>query len=401
MTTIIATEADPVERFRGLIDELRAAAADMDDRRAAAPELTRLLQDAGVFRLLAPAGIGGAETDPVTFFDVVEQVAYADGSAGWLAMIGGCYSTFGGMLPPAAAREIYGDPRTITAGAFRPNGVAVEVDGGYRVTGRWPQGSGSCHANWFLGGAVIVRDGDPVIGPAGVPLMRELWFPADQVEIIDTWTSTGLRGTASHDYAVTDVFVPAERSCWFMEPPTEPGPLYRMAPIAMFSAFIGAVPLGIARHAIDELVALSQSKVPVLSASVLADKPVANDKLGRARALVASGTAYVRGELARQWTAVSGGHQPTMADRGELWLAATHAGQSALQAIELLYSAGGADSVYATSALDRCLRDARTAVQHICAHEVNYEVAGRFASGRVEATMASHWIMDYRGEGVA
>ncbi len=200
-------------------------------------------------------------------------------------------------------------------------------------------------------------DGEPVIGPAGMPTIRELWFRADETEIIDTWTSTGLRGTASHDYAVDDVFVPAERSCWFMEPPTEPGPLYQMAPIAMFATFISAVPLGIARHTLDEFVALSQrNKVPVLSQDVLADKPVANTKLGRAKALVESGHAYVRSCLAEQWAAVCDGRRPTMADRGAARLAATHAGQTALEAIELLYGAAGADAVYATSALDRCLR---------------------------------------------
>jgi alkylation response protein AidB-like acyl-CoA dehydrogenase len=89
-----------------------------------------------------------------------------------------------------------------------------------------------------------------------------------------------------------------------------------------------------------------------------------------------------------------------MADRGALWLAATHAGQTALEAVELLYGAGGSDSVYATNALDRCLRDARTAVQHICTQEVNYEVAGRLAAGRLEGTTVSHWMMDYRGEGL-
>jgi alkylation response protein AidB-like acyl-CoA dehydrogenase len=308
---------------------------------------------------------------------------------------------FGAMLPPAAAEKIYGPATAISAGAFRPNGTAVEVEGGYRVTGRWPQGSGSCHATWFLGGAVIIREGQPVIGPSGMPLMREFWFPAADVEIIDTWTTTGLRGTASHDYAVEDLFVPAEHTAWFQEPPTQDGPLYQMAPIAMFSAWIAAVTLGIARHALDEFVALSQTKVPVLSQGVLADKPVANAKLGRAKALIESGHAYVRDALAKEWAAVCDGRRPTMADRGVLWLPATHAAQTALEATELLYSAGGADSVYATSALDRCLRDARTAVQHICTQEIKYEVAGRLASHRVDTTMASHWIMDYRGEGIA
>jgi indole-3-acetate monooxygenase len=291
---------------------------------------------------------------------------------------------------------------TISAGSFNPNGgVAHEVPGGYRLSGRWTLGSGSCHASWFIAGAIVLRDGAPIMQANGVPVMRELFFPATDTTVIDTWDSTGLRGTASHDYAVEDVFVPAERSCWFMEPPVETGPLYQMAPIAMFAAFISAVSLGIARHALDEFVTLSQSKVPVLSHTVLADKPVANAKLGRAKALIESGHAYIRGTLESQWTAVTDGHRPTMTDRGALWLAASHAGQSALEAIELLYSAAGADAIYATSALDRCLRDARTAVQHICTQETNYEVAGRLASGRVEATMASSWVMDYRGEGIA
>jgi alkylation response protein AidB-like acyl-CoA dehydrogenase len=398
MTSV--TVADARQTMRDLTDALRAGAVDVDERRAISPEVTQMLKEAGVFWLLAPKRIGGGEVDPLTFFDVVEQASFADGSVGWLVMIGGCYATFGGMLPSAAAAEIYGAERSITAGAFRPNGTAIEVDGGYRVTGRWPQGSGACHADWFLGGAVIVRDGQPVIGPTGVPAMREFWFPADQTTVIDTWTSTGLRGTASHDYAVDDVYVPAERSCWFMEPPVEDGPLYQMAPIAMFACFISAVCLGIARHALAEYIELSQTKVPVLSDAVLADKPVANTKLGRAKALIESGHAYVRGALAHQWDAVCAGHRPTMAARGAQWLAAAHAGQTALDAMELLYSAGGADSVYATSALDRCLRDVRTAVQHICTQEVNYEVAGRLAAGRLEATMASHGIIDYRNEGL-
>ena len=197
--TIATTPATTCRSLRTMLRgtaALRAAAVDVDERRAVSAEVTGMLQRMGVFHLLAPRSIGGREVDPLTFFDVVEQASYADGSVGWITMIGGCYATFGGILPAATARQIYGAPDTITAGAFRPNGTAVEVDGGFRVTGRWPQGSGACHATWFLGGAVIVADGAPVIGPSGMPLMREFWFPASDVEVIDTWTSTGLRGTS-------------------------------------------------------------------------------------------------------------------------------------------------------------------------------------------------------------
>lgn len=390
--------SDPLARMRSLTDELRADAADVDDTRTLAPSVTRALKDAGVFQMLAPRSIGGMETDPMAFFDVVEQASYADGSVGWCTLLGGCYATFGGMLPTEGAMELFGDPETIAAGAFNPSGgYAIEVDGGYRVTGRWSLGSGSCHANWFIGGGVILRDGAPVMLPHGAPLMREFFFPASATTIIDTWDSTGLRGTASHDYAVSEVFVPQRHTVWFQEPPVENGPLFRMPPIAMFATFIGANPLGVARHAIDEFVALSATKVPVLSQAVLADKPISHASLGRARAMVDSGRVYLRSTLERVWGKVAGGDAPTLADRGELWTAATHAGHTALDAIDLLYTAAGADAVYRRSPLDRCLRDARTAVQHVCLQQQNYELTGRLMNGR--DSLASVWGMDFRGEG--
>ena len=106
---------------------------------------------------------------------------------------------------------------TISAGAYRPDGVAVEVEGGFRVSGRWPLGSGSSHANWYVAGCIVAREGEPVIGPTGAPVMREVFFPAEVTEVIDTGGSTGLRGTASHDCALDDVFVPAEQTTWFQD----------------------------------------------------------------------------------------------------------------------------------------------------------------------------------------
>ena len=211
-----------------------------------------------------------------------------------------------------------------------------------------------------------------------------MFFPAAVTEIIDTWDSTGLRGTASHDYALTDQFVPNSHTMWFHEPPAIDRPLYRMPPVAMFATFIGAVPLGIARHAIDEFINLADDKTPTLSANLLADKPVAQDRLGRAHALVSAGRHFLTGTLDDLWLRVQAGHHPTMADRGSLWLAATLAAHSALDAIGLLYTAAGASSIYTNSQLDRCLRDARTAVQRICTQEQHFELAGRQLLGRDE-----------------
>ncbi|MGH9234554.1 MAG: acyl-CoA dehydrogenase family protein [Acidimicrobiales bacterium] len=387
---------DPVGAIRSLTEGIRSECHEIDTTRRVPTPIVDALRDADVFRLLAPVDIGGHEVDPVTFLDVVEATSHADGSVGWCVLIGGCYATFGGLLPPDGARAVYGDPDTISAGAFRPNGVAIEVGGGYRISGRWPLASGSSHANWYVGGCVIQRNGEPVVSTTGAPLVREFFFPGSVVDIIDTWDSTGLRGTASHDYAVDDVYVPESHTMWFQEPPAIERPLYRMPPVAMFATFIGAVPLGIARHAIDEFVSLATTRTPELSPNVLADKPVVHDRLGRAHVLVAAGRRHLTETLDDLWTRVLEGHAPTMADRGALWLAAAHAAHTALEAIGMLYTAAGASSVYASSPLDRCLRDARTAVQHICTQEQHFELAGRHLLGR--EIIPSAWAIDDRGE---
>jgi indole-3-acetate monooxygenase len=341
--------------------------------------------------------VGGAEIEPLKFLRVVEEVSYADGSAGWCTMIGGGYGIFGGMLPPAGAREIFGDPATISAGNFRPDkGVAEDVDGGYRVTGCWELASGSSHARWYIAGAMLAQDGAPLMGADGQPLMREFFFPASEARVIDTWDSTGLRGTASHDYEVQDVLVPEHRTLWFQEPPSERGALYRMPPVAMFSTFIAAVQLGIARHAIDAFVELATTKIPTMSQIILADRVTAQASLGRATAMVSSARRYLENALQSLWERVEAGHAPTLGDRGDLWLASAHAGHTAHAAIDMLYTAAGATAVYATSPFDRCLRDARTALQHVCTQDVHFELAGRLALER--DALGSVWGLDYRGE---
>ena len=396
-----APAAYPVAAVAALTPTLRAGCADTDRTRALPAAVAAALREAGVFRLLVPRDVGGAEADPVTVLAVVEAAAHADGSVGWCVMAGACTGAFAGMLPLAGAQAIFGDPAAIGAGNFRRDGVAHEVAGGYRVTGRWTLGSGSSHATWYVAGCQVHRDGQPVVGPAGAPLVREVFVPAAAVEVLDTWESTGLRGTASHDYAVTDVFVPAAHTAWFQDPPRCPGALYRLPPIALFAAVIGAVPLGIARHALEAFAALAAAK-PRLSADrtrvdrTLADLPVAQAAYGRAHARVAAGRAYLTQTVADLWGRVQAGHAPGLADRGALWLAATHAAHSALEAIDALYTTAGASAVYAGCPLDRCLRDARTAAQHVCTQEANFELAGQRLLGRAAAPGV--WGLDDRGE---
>jgi alkylation response protein AidB-like acyl-CoA dehydrogenase len=144
-------------------------------------------------------------------------------------------------------------------------------------------------------------------------------------------------------------------------------------------------------------VRLATTKVPTLSQTVLADTATAQATLGRAKGLQSSAAVSLERALQGLWNRVEAGHAPTLADRGDLWLASTHAAHSAHAAVDLLYTTAGASAVYGTSPIDRCLRDSRTALQHVCTQEVNFELAGRMALAR--DARASIWAIDYRGEG--
>ena len=367
-----------VEVAAALAPQIRAAADNIERMRRLPLPLVEALARAGLFRLWIPRAFGGEETDPMTLVRVVEEIARVDGAAGWCVAIGGEYGVFGGYLQPEAAREIYGsDPLVVTGGAFRPTGQAVVVDGGYRVTGRWPLGSGCQHSAWIVGGCRVL-DGDRLrLGPDGIPVMRLMFFPAASCEILDTWHSIGLRGTGSHDYTATDLFVPAARSLSFREPPAAPGPLYALPTIALFGTVLAAVPLGIARHAIDILTELAGTKITTRSQQMLREDATMRGDLGRAEALLRSGRAFLYEALEEAWRVVSAGQTISVTQRALVWLASTHAANAAKQATELMFSAGGATSAYISSGLERCLRDVHAAGQHLTLASTNYEMAGQ------------------------
>jgi alkylation response protein AidB-like acyl-CoA dehydrogenase len=370
----------------------------MDRERRLSPALARAMAEAGVFRLAIPRRLGGEEAEPAALVRSIEDLSAIDGSVGWCAMISILYGVFGGCLEPQAAREIYGaDPNVITAGTFRPNGEAVVIDGGYRLTGRWPFASHCQNAGWLVGGARILDGTAPRVSPDGTPTWRLFFFPATDCLIIDTWHSAGLRGTGSHDFTVADLFVPAARSISFREPAVEPGPLYALPLIALFGAGIAAVPLGIARHAIELLQDLAGAKKPSWSPNLLREHPLAQAQVGQAHALVRGGRALLYETLDDAWRTLTAGGRLSLEQKTWLRLAATQASAMASQAVDLMFTAGGATSVYASAGLERCLRDVRTAAQHITIHSNIFGLAGQALLGLdVSKTQLS---IDDRGDG--
>ena len=378
-----ATDAHPLLDAVGrLAPALRTRADETERARRLSLDLVEGMAGAGVFRMCVPRSVGGGEVEPAMLVRVLERLAEADGAAGWCAMIGATSGLIGGYLSADEARTIYGDPRGVAGGVYAPSGKAVPVDGGYRVSGRWAFASGAEHCTWLMGGSVIVENGAPRLLPNGAPDAPLMLFPAADVEVIDTWTVSGLRGTGSHDIGVRDILVPADRAVSLVrDRPRERGPLYAFPVFGLLALGIAAVALGIARRAIDELVQLAGGKTPTGSRRILADRQVVQVQASEAEALVRSGRALLFDAIGAAWDeARRDGAIGTQARLGAR-LAATNATLSAAKAVDLMYTAGGGTAVYATSPLQRCFRDIHVVTQHLMVAPATYELTGRVLLG--------------------
>jgi alkylation response protein AidB-like acyl-CoA dehydrogenase len=356
--------------------------ADQTERmRQCPPALVEILHKHRMFDMILPKVYGGLETDIVTMVRVLEELAVADGSTAWSVGIGCGTSIISAAMPEATAREVF-QPRVVTGGAQAPNGRAVRVDGGFRVNGRWGFASGCTHCSWLVGGT-LVMDGDaPRMLDGGMPDWRTMLFPMSDIEIIDTWYVSGLRGTGSRDMQVKDVFVPNERAISLITPTRYvDGPMYRFPVLGFLALTIAPISLGIARRAIDELLTLAGSKTPMGATNKLRDRSVVQYEIAQADAKLRSARAWLYEITEQIWEQSVGGDETSMRDRAMLRSACAHAAMEASRAIDVAYTLGGGTSLYETSVLQRCMRDGHAATQHVMLAPLNYETAGRLMLG--------------------
>ena len=395
MTTILSTLAEPdgAPRQRQLdwLERARAVAPAIAEWRDAAEQerhlpstLFEILRGTGLFALGAPPELGGASIGHEDLLEVVEELSRHDGSVGWNVTVAAHAAVVAGTYLPEASRgEIYTrGANTVFAGGLLPKGTARPVAGGFLVSGRWGFASGCQQADWLLAPGLITADGRPRLRQNGTPEMRAFCVPVSQAHIADTWYTAGLRGTGSHDFQLSDVFVPAEHS-FPIQPdgPNQPGllTLRHLLPYAWPS--IAAVALGIARDAIDSFVQLAVNKTPTLGSSTLANQHVIQERVGRAQALVGSARAFLH-QSVRQLPMSPDWSVPVSDElTARIRLANAHAAQSAAEAVDLLFSAAGTSSIVASNRLERCLRDVQVVRQHAAVERANIEMVGQYLLG--------------------
>jgi indole-3-acetate monooxygenase len=375
---------DLLERVEKLAPLLETAAAETEHLRKLPDALQAELVKAGLFRLLLPRAFGGAEVDPVTFVQVIEAVAKRDASAAWCLCQGNGCAMVAAYLRPEIALEIFAkDPAAILAWGPGP-GRAVEVDGGYRVTGNWAFASGGRHATW-LGAHTPVHapDGTPRLTAAGKPLVRTMLFPATAAPFKDIWQVMGLRGTGSDAYAVDDLFVPhdyalarddqAERR--------DPGLLYCFPAGSLYASGFGGVALGLARSLLDAFIALACEKTARGFKHPLAHNAVIQAKIAKAEAQLGAARLYLMTSLEEIWRAVERTGELTLAQRMQIRLQSTWAIHQAKEVGDVAYHAAGATAIFDSNPFERRFRDLHTVTQQLQGREAHYETVGQFLVG--------------------
>jgi alkylation response protein AidB-like acyl-CoA dehydrogenase len=369
-----------VEKAQAL-SPLIAAYRDAAERDRQMPRpLFEAIRDAGLFGFWLPRRLGGPEVDIETMVRVVAELSQHDGSTGWNVMIGAEGSAFGGYLPDAGAREIYHNPRSVVAGSTQPRGRAVPVAGGYRLSGRWPMASGCTHAEWFVGGGFVMNGDATRLGSNNQPEVNLFFFPADEGRIIDTWQTSGLRGTGSHDIETADVVVPDCRRLPLMTARgQQPGALYGMSIPVLFVLPIAAVGLGIARDAIETFQQLAATKTPARTQTVLADRGSVQARAGHAATRLRAASALLF-DIAGDIQAVTrSGRELTPEQAAMVGAAGAFAAETASEVVTTIVRLAGATAIYTTSRLERCLRDVNMVTQHVAVNTFNFDTAGRIS----------------------
>jgi alkylation response protein AidB-like acyl-CoA dehydrogenase len=377
--------AGPLERARALAPLLEDLSERTEQERRLPEPVRRALFDASLFRLLLPRFLDGGEVDPLTFVQVIEEVAKHDASAAWcLCQASGCSMT-AAYLSPEAAREIFGAAAAVLAWGPSNDAKAVAVNGGYRITGTWSFASGCRHATW-LGGYCPIRepDGQTRRRPDGTADGRTMLFPAEQATIIDVWHVTGLRGTGSDAFTVTDLFVPHEHTVSRDDPADRrhPGPLYCFPSGSLYAAGFSGVAMGIARSSLDAFIELARDKEPRASKRLVRDSALIQFQVAEAEARLGAARVFLHDALERIWADVSRSGSPlSLEQRVQIRLASTYGIHQAKQVVDTVHHAAGSSAVFTSSAFERRFRDIHTVTQQLQGRQAHFETVGRYLLG--------------------
>lgn len=348
----------------------RDLAEETERGRQLAPGLVAELKAQGLLRIGLTADLGGAEPTAHEILATAETIAEGDASAGWCVSIAATSSLLGAYLPARGGQEVFGDPGSVAAGVWAPRAKGEVVDGGVRVSGRWSFCSGVRHSDWIFFG--FIQDGQ----------VRTAAFPVSELDVLDTWKTSGLRGTGSTDCVAKDLFVPDHRVFSVLDgPPARSRTLQRFPLFGFFAASIAAAALGNARGAMTEFIELATVRKPTGSSRTTAERSATQSAFAAAEASLRAARGLYYQAIDDCWAAAASAEPVSVELRTSLRLACTHAVRTAADVVGTVYDLGGGSAIYEDSPLQRRFRDAHTATAHFQVNPATFELTGRLLLG--------------------
>jgi len=365
LAPLIAREADEIERTRRLTQ----------------PVVSALIEN-GLYRVLLPQSVGGAEAPPEIFMQMLEEVAKAAASTAWcLGQCTVCAMT-AAYLDPDAAREIFAAPTGILAWGSIAHEVQV-VPGGYRATARWDFASGCRQASWLGAHVQIVEaEGARRRRPDGGPEVRTILFPVESATLHDVWDVIGLNGTGTDSYSVDNLFIPERFSVLRDDPAAlrEKGPLYRITTYTMFGLGFAAVSLGVARATLDAAIDLARGKAS-FGLKAMRENNAVQGAIGRLEGNLRAARAYPYATANEAWRDLAQTGKLGEQHRIALRLASTWTIHQAASVVDTAYHMAGATAVFRANKFERRFRDMHAIAQQVQARNTHYEDVGKAILG--------------------
>ncbi|MGY3074789.1 3-hydroxy-9,10-secoandrosta-1,3,5(10)-triene-9,17-dione monooxygenase [Bradyrhizobium sp. LM6.10] len=367
-----------VAKARALVPRLRDRAARTEELRHLPPETELDLHEAGLFRMLQPRRIGGAELDYVALIDCADLLGQADASVAWNLANLASHHWMLGMFEPSAQDLVWGrDPDALIASSFIfPAGRATRVQGGYRLHGSWPFSSGVASCAWNMLASVVYSDDEA----DGIEY-RIFLLPKADYKVLDTWNVAGLRGTGSCDVEVRDVFVPDYMTIAVGDlaggptPGSElnPNSLYALPVFALFPYVLSGVALGNAQACLDDYAEVVRHRISTYNHAKLSDFQSTQIKIAEASAKIDAARLIMRSACLNAMEDARRGHVPDMATKTRYRRDGAYSVNSCTDAVSMLFAASGARGLFTTGVLQRQFRDAHAINSHLA---FNFDAAG-------------------------
>ena len=380
------TKDHSIEHYLEIANELRprveAAADRIDADRQLPADLAREMAQMGLFRLLVPRELGGAELAHPDFLRILRVFATVDASTAWCINQNNVFSTASSIMDKTAAHEVWDNPEAVvTNGPPSSSARAVPVEGGYRLSGRWDFSSGIDHATWVAALAPLQNPAPSPNAARNLDTARLMLIPRQDVKMVDTWQASGLRGTGSFSFEVDDLFIPAYRTYSQADPSWHDGPLYLIPRSLLFATGFSTVALGVAQGSLETTINLAGRKTPGRSRNLLQDMATTHRMIGQAEAILHSARSFLRDSASAVWERARKNHSLENGERIRLRLSTTHAIRMSAEVVDICYNLCGSSAIFASNPIQRRFQDIHVITQHAQGRMAHYETAGQYFLG--------------------